>query len=501
LKEIYDILREFEKRRGQSFALATLVRAEGSSYRRPGARMLICEDGRTVGSLSAGCIEDEVALCAGEVLRSGVATTMSFDTRRRFGCNGRIDIFIEHVPENFLVDLAGQLNARRSCLALTTFAGKTIGSRVVGFDYDRQQEQEYEQELIQEIHPPIRLLIFGEGPDGAPLHRLSELLGWRAMEIVDPHALTIEPDPWTAAIVKSHNYGRDFLALQKLLPLNLPYVGLIGPRKRRDQLMNDLLDLGITINAGFFSPAGLDLRAETPEEIALAIISEIQRVFAEGSGHSLRERKISIHGSQSGGEQMPKIGAVILAAGKSSRLGQSKQLLQFGGQSLVRRVVDAAGEAGCSPVVVVIGSDKDKVARELERTDAVIVENVNWNDGMGTSIRSGVQRLIAIAPSVEAIVLLVCDQPMVDSRAVEHLIALNAKTKKAIVASSYAGTLGVPALFDRSCADELLALEDGIGAKSVIFSNPNRVADVPFPEGQIDIDMAADYEKLRLSED
>ena len=78
--------------------------------------------------------------------------------------------------------------------------------------------------------------------------------------------------------------------------MNLPYVGLIGPRKRRDQLMNDLLDLGVTINAGFFSPAGLDLRAETPEEIALAIVSEIQRVFAKGSGQSLRERKISIHG-------------------------------------------------------------------------------------------------------------------------------------------------------------------------------------------------------------
>jgi xanthine dehydrogenase accessory factor len=77
--------------------------------------------------------------------------------------------------------------------------------------------------------------------------------------------------------------------------MNLPYVGLIGPRKRRDQLLNDLLALGVTINAGFFSPAGLDLGAETPEEIALAIVSEIQRVFARGSGFSLRERKTSIH--------------------------------------------------------------------------------------------------------------------------------------------------------------------------------------------------------------
>lgn len=198
---------------------------------------------------------------------------------------------------------------------------------------------------------------------------------------------------------------------------------------------------------------------------------------------------------------MPNTGAVILAAGKSSRLGQPKQLLQFQGQTLVRRVVDAARQAGCSPIVVVIGSDKDKVARELKGTSAIIVENEKWNDGMGTSIRSGVQRLIDIARNPGAIVLLVCDQPHVDSQAIKHLIALGAKTKKAIVASSYAGTIGVPALFDRSCAKELLALDDGSGAKPIIFSNPNRVAEFPFPEGEIDIDIAADNDRLRSSED
>jgi xanthine dehydrogenase accessory factor len=290
LNEIHDILREFEKRRGQSFALATLVRAEGSSYRRPGARMLICEDRCTIGSLSAGCIEEEVALCAREVLRSGVSTTILFDTRRRFGCNGKIDIFVERASEKFLVDLKDHFDARRSCCAITTFAGPELGSRVSPF-----VEESGGGVFAQEIHPPIQLLIFGEGPDGAPLHRLCELLGWKTIEIVDPYQLAIEADQWTAAIVKSHNYGRDFAALQKLLPLNLRYVGLIGPRKRRDQLLNDLLDLGVTINAGFFSPAGLDLRAETPEEISLAIVSEIQRVFAKGSGQSLRERKMSIH--------------------------------------------------------------------------------------------------------------------------------------------------------------------------------------------------------------
>lgn len=291
MKDIYDILREFEKRRGQSFALATLVRAEGSSYRRPGARMLICQDDSTVGSLSAGCIEEEVALCAREVLRNGVSTIISFDTRRRFGCNGKIDVFIERILENFLVDLAENLIARRNCLVVTIFEGKRVGSSVAGFHRHREREHA----LIQEIHPPIRLLVVGEGSDSAAFHRLSELLGWNAIEIVDQHQLPIDADRWTAAIVKSHNYGRDFIALQKLLSLNLRYVGLIGPRKRRDQLLNDLLDLGVTINAGFFSPAGLDLRSETPEEIALAVVAEIQRVFAGGSGESLRERKMSIH--------------------------------------------------------------------------------------------------------------------------------------------------------------------------------------------------------------
>ena len=280
MKEIYDILREWNKRRGESpsrtgiFALATLVRAEGSSYRRPGARMLIFEDGKTVGSLSAGCLEEEVALCAREVLQTGEAAMMTFDTRRRFGCAGKIHIFIEQIPENFLSELAANLEARRGHLAITRFE---------------------ENEFVQEIHPPLRVLVFGDGPDNTPLRSLGRLLGWEIVEIVDPNSISIEPDQWTAAIVKSHNYGRDYVALQKLLPLDLRYVGLVGPRKRRDQVMNDLLDLGITVNAGFFAPAGVDLGAETPEEIALAIVSEIQRVFAKGSGDSLRERKVAIH--------------------------------------------------------------------------------------------------------------------------------------------------------------------------------------------------------------
>jgi xanthine dehydrogenase accessory factor len=295
VKDIYDIIDEFKKWPAKPLALATLIRAEGSSYRRPGARMLVCEDGTRVGSLSAGCLEDEVALRAGEVLQTSEPAIVSFDTRRRFGCAGRIDIFIERISEKFLRDLAQNLAVRHSCFVITAFGEKDAGSRIVRTETNRDYTQKHEQELIQKIHPPIRLLIVGDGPDNGPLRLFGNALGWVVIELADPNLLSIKADDWTATIVKSHNYGRDFIALEKLLPMDLRYVGLIGPRKRRDQLMNGLLDLGVTVNAGFFAPAGLDLGAETPEEIALSIVAEIQRVFAKGSCESLRERKISIH--------------------------------------------------------------------------------------------------------------------------------------------------------------------------------------------------------------
>jgi xanthine/CO dehydrogenase XdhC/CoxF family maturation factor len=342
VKDIYDILREFGKRPGQRFALATLVRAKGSSYRRPGARMLICEDGHTVGSLSGGCLEEEVASHARGLLRTGTPVSIEFDTRRRFGCNGAIDIFIERIGEKLLTDISGCLNRRASCMIATVFKNSSVGeaarfpanklgSRVMfPVEKDVKSPSAHKREadsfpyrgnegcaFVQEIHPPIRVFIFGDGPDSEPLRRFGRLLGWQMIDLDEANALEIEPDQWTAAVVKSHNYGRDFKALQKMLPINLRYVGLVGPRQRRDQLLNDLLDVGVAINAGFFSPAGLDLRAESPEEIALAIVSEIQRVFAGGTGESLRERKISIHSPRENDSSAPRPAVVGVSPANS----------------------------------------------------------------------------------------------------------------------------------------------------------------------------------------
>jgi xanthine/CO dehydrogenase XdhC/CoxF family maturation factor len=293
VKELVDIVRIWERKRGEPFALATLVQAQGSSYRRPGARMLIAPDGSTVGSLSGGCLEEEVADRARTVLRTGEASLMEFDTRRRFGCNGCIRIFVEAVSDNFLAGLATALHQRRRSRAVTVFAENETerGTRLLAADGPTSSGA-----FVQEIAPPVQLIVFGEGPDSRPLASIAALLGWSVINIEQASELPDNADERTAAVIKSHNYGRDFAALRHLLQLDLAYVGLLGPRQRRDQLLGDLLDAGVAIAAELFAPAGLDLGAETPEEIALAIIAEIQTVLAGASGESLRDRKVPIHG-------------------------------------------------------------------------------------------------------------------------------------------------------------------------------------------------------------
>ena len=187
---------------------------------------------------------------------------------------------------------------------------------------------------------------------------------------------------------------------------------------------------------------------------------------------------------------------LVATAPRSPDPWESGDREPLGGRSLVCRMVDHASEAGCEPIGVVVGSYAEKVEAELIGARAKIFENHNWPAGIGGSIRVGVQGLIEMEPTLGAIALLACDQPFVDTAVIKRLFALREKTNKAIVASSYSATLGVPALFDHSCFSELLALAYSNGAKSIILRNRKRVTKFPFPKGTIDIDTAANYASL-----
>jgi molybdenum cofactor cytidylyltransferase len=190
------------------------------------------------------------------------------------------------------------------------------------------------------------------------------------------------------------------------------------------------------------------------------------------------------------------VAAVVLAAGGSTRFGKPKQFALFEGETFIKRIVAAAIEAGCEPVVVVTGEDSAQITSELTRSKITIAMNPDWQRGLGSSIVVGIRHAIDLTPDLEAAVLLTCDQPFVTAAVLAQLIQLRLTSGKPIIASAYAETIGIPALFDRSCFPDLLRLKGDSGAKGIILTRPHDVASFDFPAGHIDIDTAADYAKL-----
>ena len=196
---------------------------------------------------------------------------------------------------------------------------------------------------------------------------------------------------------------------------------------------------------------------------------------------------------------MEKIAAIILAAGPSSRLGRPKQLVEVNGQSLIERALDAANGAGCEPVLVVTGANDQQVVARIRTCGAKIVRNVEWKQGLGSSIRAGIERLLKSDPETSAVLLMVCDQPLVRTQHLRRLINLRHETGRPIVCSRYAETVGVPAIFGREFFGELMQLGE-YGAKKLLLSHPDQSAQISLPEAELDIDEEADIERLDSGE-
>jgi len=190
------------------------------------------------------------------------------------------------------------------------------------------------------------------------------------------------------------------------------------------------------------------------------------------------------------------IAAVVLAAGRSERFGEPKQLVRLGGASLVRRAVGAAVDGGCIPVIAVLGSAAERVGRELVGSPARSVINDDWKAGLASSVRAGVAALDGES-AVRAVLLLTCDQPLLDGAIVREILEAFDGAAGRIVACEYAGTVGVPALFERSRFPELADLSGERGASRILREHAADVVRVPWPGGAIDIDTPEDYERFR----
>lgn len=186
------------------------------------------------------------------------------------------------------------------------------------------------------------------------------------------------------------------------------------------------------------------------------------------------------------------IAAVVLAAGESARLGQPKQLIGWQGQSLVRHAVECAADGGCEPVFVVLGAHAEKLRFELSATSARPVPNPRWQEGLGSSVSAGVRAVEEQSPEASAVVLLVCDQPRITPGLIRRLCRRRAEAGARLVACAYAGTVGVPALFDRDFFPDLAGLSGPVGARSLLRRHADEVLQIPWPEGALDLDLPED---------
>jgi molybdenum cofactor cytidylyltransferase len=191
------------------------------------------------------------------------------------------------------------------------------------------------------------------------------------------------------------------------------------------------------------------------------------------------------------------VGIILLAAGSSSRMGQSKQLLLIDGKPLLLKSVEAALDTDADQVVVVLGSRANEHQHLIKDLPASVIVNAQWENGMGSSLKAGLNSLLQKFPEISAVIVMVCDQPRVSSDLLKRLIEQYKVTNNLIVASSYANTHGVPVLFDQRIFPELLSLNDKHGAKKVLEEFKGSVSSVEFPGGEIDLDTKGDFEAYR----
>lgn len=259
--------------------LVTVVRTSGSTYRRMGARAVISEDGRATGAISGGCLERDLAERIKPWLADMQPRVVTYDSTRDddlvfglgLGCRGILDLLIEPFDAAHPPRLAELRWNGREPVEWTTILPDG-------------------EALVEILRPPRAIAIFGNGPDVAPVLRCAQQIGWR-VDVVTKRE-PVDVSDYDAAVVMTHNFPRDVEILRALLASRLAYIGLLGPRARGDEL---LAEVNATRDARIFSPAGLDLGAETPDEIALSIVAEIQAVLNARSARALRELDEPIH--------------------------------------------------------------------------------------------------------------------------------------------------------------------------------------------------------------
>lgn len=334
LHELKNIIRsaKIAKTKGLKTVLASVVSLDGSSYRKPGVRMSIQSDGKMIGAVSGGCVEKEVLRQSESVFETGLPKLMVYDGRYRLGCEGILYILIEsfNPDDEFFVAFEKQAKSRTSFTIESYFAKDSKFSHYGGsifrfteatYRINSNLNQQKEQETFtQKIQPGFKLMIVGSEHDAVELCKFASNLGWEVVIIAppdDPKTIENFPgaseylgideetfsklsiDQQTAVVFMTHSYVKDLKYLSAARNMKVPYMGLLGPRKRREKLINEILERYDDVDDEFFDrlhgPAGINIGAETAQEIAVSVLAEILAVIRNQNPIFLKNKKAGIH--------------------------------------------------------------------------------------------------------------------------------------------------------------------------------------------------------------
>lgn len=358
MKELTEIFAALDRENSRA-VLATLVKVEGSSYRRPGARLLVLGDGRRVGTITGGCLEAEICRRAGDVNPAAPPVIVTYEGLEDespwgygLGCRGVVTVMLERVTgsETYLQFIRECTDGRRAGVVATVFAadgdGAAVGTRVLVRGKQFRAEGPIAAALVPQVaaaarrvrragksqvhlieaggtraevfvelvKPAVRLVVFGSDASAAPLVRVGNELGWKVLvcdrragptrfpladEVITAPAEDagqwLAGDRRTAVVLMTHNYLQDLDVLRAVRPMRLGYLGVLGSRQRTRRLLAELEKDAPAGGNRVHGPIGLDVGAEMPEEIAVAVAAEVLAVMARRKGGKLSRREGPIH--------------------------------------------------------------------------------------------------------------------------------------------------------------------------------------------------------------
>lgn len=550
LPGLVTIYRSF-KNDNKPLVLATLVETEGPSYRKPGARMLLDEEGNCYGLLGIG-LEQEIAGRGLQVFSERGIFTWVYDSRSGKDWeegqdnNCLLRILCEYVAPDDETSTMALLekaleHGTRTVLATITESdleelcpGDTvwIANGECRSPFPEQHIEEMRntslevlasgksslESFISEtgsfnaffelIRPVFHLLIAGAGADAIPLLKLAKFSGWRVTlidfrkEYIDQtqfqdadYRLCTAPEELLslvngsdidAAILMTHKFDYDLRYFRVLAGTTIPYIGLLGPAAKRDKLLEAAEVTDINLKNRVYGPVGLDIGAELPEEVAVSIIAEIKAASSGRSAGFLSRSPTQVVSHQG---LSNRLYVLVMAAGGSRRFGGLKQLVELQGKSLLRRTVETAINIVDNRVIVVLGVKAKKLEREIKDYDVQIAENQNWENGIASSIRTGID---ALPEDCNGALILFCDQPFVTDVHLQKLINTWNQDQEKIVSSRYDESFGVPAIFPRKYFAEMLKLTGDNGAKSLMLKYQRQTVSVDLLEAVFDIDTQTD---------